>query len=56
MAKQKKPKLIEDEQHKGLYRIKWPNGKLSEDVYNLTRATQFVLEHEEIQNDAYVGK
>ena len=38
-----KPKeIVEDEQQEGMYRLKWPNGKLSEDYYNKSRATEIL--------------
>ena len=37
-----KPKeIVEDTKVKGMYRLKWRNGVLSEDFYNLTQRTIF---------------
>ena len=32
-------KIVKDKKHPGMYRLKWKDGTLSEDCYNLTRVT-----------------
>jgi len=35
-------KIVKDEQYQNMYRIQWPDGTLSEDMYNYTRAKDYI--------------
>ena len=39
--KQRKPKVVSDVAHRGMWRVRWPDGRLS-DMSNLTRAKDAV--------------
>jgi hypothetical protein len=39
--KQRQPKVVPDEVHPGMWRVRWPDGRLS-DITNLTRAKDAV--------------
>lgn len=38
LGKQVLFEVVPDSTHKGMFRIKWPDGVLSEDLYNLSHA------------------
>lgn len=38
--------IIEDKVYKGMYRLKWSDGVLSEDFYNLTRANDILANYD----------
>ena len=40
-------KIVKDQKYPGMYRLKWKDGVLSEDMYNLTRAHDILLNYEE---------
>lgn len=35
-------KVVKDQEYQNMYRIQWPDGTLSEDMYNFTRAKDYV--------------
>lgn len=43
-----KSKLIQDEVYPGMYRIKWPDGEVS-DMVNKTRAKEYIRCYEETE-------
>lgn len=40
-VKEENMKLVEHQSHKGMYYVQWPDGTLSADFYNKTRAKEF---------------
>lgn len=46
----KPTEVVQDETYQNLYRLKWPEGVLSEDLYNKSRATDILLNY-----DSYVA-
>lgn len=47
----KPTEVVQDETYQNLYRLKWPDGVLSEDLYNKPRANDILLNYDVYRAD-----